>query len=614
VSEAKAAASADVTVAIAALRASLTDADDAIGIASSAAIASHRRERGLEESQTVYEQVLGKLSEAARAQRAQGHTYAQLQRAHCINAWHAMATVTPAGMRDDAGGARDDDDMCAVASDMAVGVRRFVSIAVSDEGSIASKSPRPLSPPACPSISHRASAESLGRQSVESCATPNWLRSASVACFTPGMPHLWLDADVDADASGAADERRLLSRTELKVLLDEARAEGLAAALAEEGGVLPESHGGTTTMSSENAMRGDKPLLARVDEPLQAESEQLTPEAAGPSMAMLHSSILTLKEAAEREQRESPFSAAARHVGRLTATALGTGGSSIESPFRSASPSEAAPSASSNFALESQAVGELRLQIQTRDLQLAEAEASLAASQRECEGQRAAAAGCRLQLSDVEAALVEQQNLLAAERRDADERVRQARAQGMESMAAKAASPLSAAGALPNTPCEHAGPPTTRGGKVAEETVVEQAPDKSGDVMVHATEEGAADLGQDSVRSQRTSNATKRAAAERDAALASQVKLTHELSAAELRATMAEEKASALQAQVSELTSQLQNVILARKREAEQSGVGGGSTPSLLSPLPFLRPRSSANGAPSASRGGLTTPSARRRP
>ena len=614
-SGAEAADCANVMAMMAALRASLADADDAIGVASSVTMAAHERERRLEESQTVYEQALGALSEAAHAQRAQGLTRAQQQRARTFDALHTLATAVPIAVHDGADGT-GDDDTCTVASDMAVPMRRSVSMAVSDEGFATSKSPPPLSPPECPLLSHRASTESLGRQSVESCATPNWLRSASVACFTPAVPHLSLDADADADADGARDERRLVSRAELKGLLDEARAEGRAAAIAEGGTAPKESHAGNSTTRRDDAGQLGDSLLARGDELGAGAADAMTLEAAGPSVAMLHSSILTLKEAAEREQRESPFSAAARHVGRLTAAALGTVGNSTDSPIRSVSPSEAAPSASSNLALEGQAVSELRLQLQTRDLRLAAAESSLVASQRECEEQRAAAAGCRLQLADVEAALVEQQSLLAAERREADERVRQARAQGMESMAAKAASPSSAAGSAPSTPSAGAGGAEAGSAEPGSMHGVQNPTDDSGDAMRRATDEpGSIGDGQGGgVRPQRASTAAKRAAAERDAALASQVKLTHELSAAELRAAEAEAQATGLQAQVSELTSQLQNVILARKREAEQSAAGGSSTPSLLSPLPFLRPRSSANGAPSASRGALTTPRARKHP
>jgi hypothetical protein len=60
------------------------------------------------------------------------------------------------------------------------------------------------------------------------------------------------------------------------------------------------------------------------------------------------------------------------------------------------------------------------------------------------------------------------------------------------------------------------------------------------------------------------------AASERDAALASAARVSHELSEVEVRAIAAEERASSLQAEVDALTAQLQNVILDKKRAAEQ--------------------------------------------
>ena len=59
--------------------------------------------------------------------------------------------------------------------------------------------------------------------------------------------------------------------------------------------------------------------------------------------------------------------------------------------------------------------------------------------------------------------------------------------------------------------------------------------------------------------------------------------MSHELSAAEARASEAERSAAALQAEVEALTSQLQNVILDKKRAAEQQP---SSSPFLLAKSP----------------------------
>lgn len=60
------------------------------------------------------------------------------------------------------------------------------------------------------------------------------------------------------------------------------------------------------------------------------------------------------------------------------------------------------------------------------------------------------------------------------------------------------------------------------------------------------------------------------AASERDAALACADRVIDELNEVEVRAIAAEERASSLQAEVDALTAQLQNVILDKKRAAEQ--------------------------------------------
>ena len=65
--------------------------------------------------------------------------------------------------------------------------------------------------------------------------------------------------------------------------------------------------------------------------------------------------------------------------------------------------------------------------------------------------------------------------------------------------------------------------------------------------------------------------AAKRASSERDAALAAQARLTHELEQSEGRALQSEKRAAALQAEVDGLTAQLQTVILSHKKTAEQS-------------------------------------------
>ena len=261
---------------------------------------------------------------------------------------------------------------------------------------------------------------------------------------------------------------------------------------------------------------------------------------------LLHSTILRHKEQQERELEEGS----------------GGGGGApyrIQRLFGSA-PREAQP----------QAMAELRAEIRDRDFQLSAQSQELASTRSQLEEQAATAAHVRRQLRDLEMALEEQQLAAKREREVFEAEARAAAhrtvALAVAEAASAAASPTSAS---PDAAHASAGGYRSEGGADTEGGAAALPAAAAADPAAAAAAAAAAPPPPPPPISP---GQGRRAAAERDVALATQLLLSTELSKAEDRAKGAEGQVTALQAEVETLTAQLQAAILERKKVTETVG------------------------------------------
>ena len=366
--------------------------------------------------------------------------------------------------------------------------------------------------------SERSERSERGSAASSGPPTPQWLKQADEVCFTPSAP------EHDAFFRQPIDEAGDVSGDPTSDVDRKAAALSLSPSLLHQAAASPERAPGVA------------PAAAAAAAAAEAEAE-------GANTTLLYEAILRLKERSEsgtpggHAAGGAPSTPGSTLWRRTTASLLGTG--------------LGTPAAEASRGFESQAVSELRLEVQAGEVRLEAAHAQLTSLQEMLDAQTRAAKNTRAQLADVEAALESAQK----------------RAHEAEETLAEVHRTRGGAAA--------SGEPE---GGSAPAVVLSLAPSPPGSPRPIAT---ALSVSPPAVGKQ-PSTVAKKATAERDAALAAQARLTNELEQTEGRASRAEARAAALQAEVDSLTSQLQSWILSKKAAAEQGGAVG-------SPFSFVR-------------------------